>query len=262
MQQLSGLFAPVATPFTDDGSRISEVRLARLIRHLLSAGVHGLAVATDMGEFCNLGHSERKTLLEIALREAKGKPVIANISTLSTALSLDLGQHASRHGARAAILMPPYYGTLTEDEFHAFFHTIANHCDLPLIVVDSYGAIDEHTRRQLGLLPRLSFALPAPSPFALREDAPYSDEFQAGPVLVSPFAMLAPARAVQALSQPSEAPQLGRLGAAFGGARAAKAAMELWDLESGPLRGPLRPLAPPIRNALHQALSNQAHRAA
>ena len=66
MLELAGRFVPLVTPFTDDGSTLSEVRLARLVRFYLDRSVEGLALATETGEFGTLSQDERKQLLEWA----------------------------------------------------------------------------------------------------------------------------------------------------------------------------------------------------
>ena len=110
MEGIAGLFAPVVTPFTDDGSTVSDVRLSRQVRYLIDRGIAGFVTTSDTGEFLATSFAERKEVLEIVIREAHGRPVLAHVSTMSTSSSLDLAQHAARHGARAAVLMPPYFG--------------------------------------------------------------------------------------------------------------------------------------------------------
>src|SRR5690348_16428840 len=98
MVNLAGTFVPLVTPFTDDGATLSEVRIARLVRHFAGQGVAGFVVCTDTGEFTTLSFAERKSMLETTLRESQGAlPVLTNVSTLSTSASLDLTQHAARH---------------------------------------------------------------------------------------------------------------------------------------------------------------------
>ncbi len=87
------------TPFTDDGTALSEVRLARLVREVLKRPIEGVVVAPDAGEFWALTVDERKTLLEMVLREVRGAvPVWCHVSSLRTATSLDLAQHAEQFG--------------------------------------------------------------------------------------------------------------------------------------------------------------------
>ena len=94
--ELNGVLAPLPTPFTDDGSSISEIRLLRLLRKLQELGVSGYVACCEVGEFVALGRSERKSLVEILLRDpASLIQVVVNVSTLSTPASLDLAQHAA-----------------------------------------------------------------------------------------------------------------------------------------------------------------------
>src|SRR5689334_12427820 len=98
---LRGSFAPLVTPFTDEGSSISEIRIARLIRALREKGVEGFALATETGEFSSLTLAERKNLVEIAMRETQqSMPLIVHVTASATSSVLDLAQHAERHGAK------------------------------------------------------------------------------------------------------------------------------------------------------------------
>src|SRR5579871_5649276 len=99
MLDIAGFFAPVVTPFTDDGNTVSEIRLARLVRHLTERGVSGFVCGTETGEFLTTSVSERKQVLEIVMREAHGMPVLAHCSMIGTAQTIDLCQHSARHGA-------------------------------------------------------------------------------------------------------------------------------------------------------------------
>lgn len=226
MEGLSGLFAPLVTPFTDDGAAVSEVRLARLMRHLIERGIAGFAVATDTGEFVSLSLSERKSLLEIVMRESGGRPVVVNVSTMSTSASLDLAQHASRHGARAAILMPPYFGRYSSEEVFRFFETTAHFGNIAIIAVDPQGRIDEVLAVRLSAIPGVLVAesIPQPNPHP-----PYTDSFRLGSMVVTPTALLVNSGDISALDT---------LIADYGGKRICKMGLEILGVEVGTPRAP------------------------
>ena len=159
MLGLSGLFAPVSTPFTDDGETVSEIRLARLVRHLLAHGISGLVCCTETGEFITVNTSERKQVLEIVLREARSVPVLAHCTRLGTAQTIDLCQHAARHGARAAVVMPPYFGTYADQEIEQHLRRIVQHANLPVIVVDPLAYEYDHVPPPLATLATWLLAL-------------------------------------------------------------------------------------------------------
>src|SRR5579862_6608735 len=149
MLGLSGLFAPIVTPFTDDGGAISEVRLARLIRHLAENGVVGFVVCSETGEFTTVTSGERKQMLEFLAREARGIPILAHCTRLGTSQCMDLCQHAARHGARAAVVMPPYFGQFNDDEIEQHLRRIVQHANLPIILVDPSHQVRSKSRESL-----------------------------------------------------------------------------------------------------------------
>ncbi|MBL8041007.1 MAG: dihydrodipicolinate synthase family protein [Chthonomonas sp.] len=159
MIEISGQFSPLLNPFTDDASALSEVRLARYVQRLLSYKVCGFVVNTDLGEFFSTSFSERKAALELVIRESRGQvPVIAHCTTLNTGASLDLAQHAERHGAKAVLLAPPYYGDFTDDELVHHFQIVSHYCKLPILIVDPLNRLNSGCRERISEFPSINFA--------------------------------------------------------------------------------------------------------
>jgi dihydrodipicolinate synthase/N-acetylneuraminate lyase len=237
------MFAPIVTPLTDDGDSVSEIRLARVVRHLVTAGVNGFVVCTDSGEFTTVNTGERKQMLELVLRESRGMPVLAHCTRLGTAQALDLCQHAGRHGARAAVLMPPYFGTYDDDEIAQHFRRICQHAGLPVIVVDPLHRLHTEMRQSLQTIPNLHFAQSLETTFhgrlAVEPSGLASDEFAFEEAVVSPLIQIDPWS-----SQNADADMtiLATLVRQFGRARVAKAAYGCRDIEVGPPRSPVLPL--------------------
>lgn len=256
MLKVSGLFAPLATPFTDDGHQVSEVRLARQIRYLADTEISGFVVATDTGEFGACGIAERKGLLELALREAAGrKEVLVNVSSLSTSVSLDLAQHAGRHGARAAVLMPPYYGQFNEEEVVGFFGAVARHAGIPVVIVDPFRAIGAGVRQPLAENPSLVWAAPlagsSAAALSVLGDRSATDEFTSGGCIVSPLATICSRWAVEALGHGRRSFAVPvTLAQSVGRARVVKAALDVLGVPQGPTRGPVMALSGPPLAAL------------
>lgn len=262
MLDLQGLFSPIPTAFTDDGSSLSEVRQSRLIRRLAGQGVEGFVVGTELGEFTALSHGERKQLLEWVVRDAHGLPVLANVSSLSTSVSLDLAQHAARHGARAALLMPPFFGDFSEDEVVAFFRTVAQYASLPVIAVDPFDDFAGDLRSRVLELPGVWCARPLDQAgfaslavFGLA----HPDEFSIGEAICTPLAGLATAATRACFQGAGPGPvalrnalrQLSLM-------RAVKAAFEELGVEVGAPRGPATGLDAEHRKKLAQALATLA----
>lgn len=256
MQTIEGLFAPLVTPFTDDASTVSEIRFARLLRHLMAQPVDGFIVASDCGEFATLSQSERKQLVEWVARDTAGKPFIVHVSTLSTSTSLDLAQHAARHGARAAVLMPPFYGSYTSDELIGFFRTVAAHAGIPLILVDPLDTLNSEVLSGLEDIGSITVAQPLlQTSISCYKGMTMSDEFGCGAAVASPLALLRPQQVAAALhGEQVDLAKLIILEETLGRARVSKAGLEALGFELGPLRPPLKALTGSVSSALKTLL--------
>jgi len=227
MVSIQGHLAPIPTPFTDDLSNVSEVRLARLIR-ALSPRVAGFVVTALAGEFTTLSFGERKQVVEIVVREAHGQPVLAHVSSLSTPASLDLAQHANRHGVAACLLMPPYYGKFRGDEIREHLVTLARFAQGPVWMLDPDGQIGSEALGGLHDLPGVVFAT-----------GPSSDEFSCNGAEAHPkSAMPASIAGDDGLWHTESSVAI------------LKAAWEMADLDLGPCRAPRRMLTPEARGRL------------
>lgn len=259
MLGLSGIFAPIVTPFTDDGATVSEIRLARVVRHLLKSGVTGFVCTTETGEFTTISASERKQVLEIVKREAHGAIVLAHCTRLGTAQTLDLCQHATRHGAEAAVVMPPYFGQYSDEEIEQHIRSIVQHAGLPIIVVDPQHQLRTDLRERLKNLTELYHAETTEhafrSRFAVDPIGSGSDEFALEEAVVSPLVQIDPAAA---LNPDADLHPLARMVAQHGRAQLAKAALSLLDLEVGPPRAPGLPLSHDLRRELGALIQTQA----
>ncbi len=251
---LAGHFAPLVTPFTDGGETVSEVRLARLVRHLKRNGIAGFVVCSNTGEFTTVTTSERKTVLEIVLRESGGLPVLAHCTRIGTLQTLDLVRHAAEKGARAAVVMPPYFGMYSDEEIEGHIRSIVAHAGLPIILLDPQHCVRANARERLSNLPNLCYAEGMEQTFHARYGVypagPGSDEFVVDNAIVSPMIQLVPS----ACNSDADLKPLSNLLARHGRARVGKAALNEMEVEVGPPRPPALPLGPEHRLELVSVL--------
>jgi hypothetical protein len=224
---------------------VSEIRLTRVIRKFgADPHINGFLVCGDAGEFSTCSFGERKTLVEHAVRDAQGKPVMVNVSSMSTAASLDLAQHANRHGARLAVCSAPCYGDYTDDELGGFFQLMSNYAGLPVFVVDPQNRLTENLWTKIGSLPGLK----VPKPLAFGHySTTRTDEFETEALKVSVVAAFA-SKDVGTLE--GAFPEL----SGFGSQRIIKALLEHEELDCGPLRGPCKSLIPDQLKTLYEVL--------
>lgn len=231
--ELRGVFLPLPTPFTDDGSTISEIRFSRVIRHFSQKPeIEGFVVSAQAGEFSVCSIQERKILTEFAVRDAKGMPVLVNVTSVGSSAMLDLAQHAARHGARMAICAPPIYGDITDEEISAFWSLMANYAGIPIIAVDPSNRLTPEIKSHIERFPQLKLASPLQNGMFSQ---PTTDEFQFEGLKVSPLAAVHPSLVGKQLTNLSLVQNLGTN-------RMMKAIMEELDFECGPMRGPTRSL--------------------
>ena len=132
--ELGGVLVALATPFTDDGSKIDESRLQAHIEHLLKAGVHGFVPGGSTGEFTALDMDERKQLLELVIKHTNGRvPIVAGIGALSTKDGLDLARHAAKAEAAALMVVPPFYDAPSYEELQEMLSEIHSASKLPIV---------------------------------------------------------------------------------------------------------------------------------
>lgn len=249
MLSLDAIVAPLVTPFTDDASTVSEVRVARLVRWMLDGGCRAISVCADVGEWRMLGNSERKTLLEYVVREAHGAAhVFAHVSACGTAAALDLAQHAKRHGARAAILAPPEVPGLTEYEVAMHLKRVSQYADLPVIAVDPTGQLAEVGEDSILAKSGVEMASELQSvrnPLLTIAERPTSDEFALDRLWSTPLASIVPGLTPE--TDPAGEPNLVEIAMLMrecGAARFLKCALPLIDLDVGPNRSPYQHLPP------------------
>jgi 4-hydroxy-tetrahydrodipicolinate synthase len=129
----------VTTPFDDDG-RIDEAEFAANIARLIDDGATGVVVGGCTGEFWSLGHEERKRLFEIA-REAVsgGATLIVGTGAVTVDETVALTRHAERTGCDGALILPPYFVKLTDDEIYAHYADVSDAVGLPIVLYNIPG---------------------------------------------------------------------------------------------------------------------------
>lgn len=134
LDRLQGIFPPILTPLTDDED-VDHASLDRLVRYLIGEGVNGIWATGTTGEFPAFSQAERAAIVETVVDATAGKvPVIVGIGDASTRLAIEHGRAASRAGADAIALTPPYYYMNSQDELLEHFRAVHRAVDLPLLV--------------------------------------------------------------------------------------------------------------------------------
>ena len=140
---LKGSIVALITPF--DGDSLSEDAYVKLINYHLENGTNGVVPGGTTGESPTLSHNEHKRIIEIAVKECKGKiPVIAGTGSNSTDEAIELSKFAEKAGSDALLVVTPYYNKPTQEGLYQHYKKINDNVGIPIIIynIPSRSVID------------------------------------------------------------------------------------------------------------------------
>jgi 4-hydroxy-tetrahydrodipicolinate synthase len=133
-ERFTGVLTALATPFSDDGSALDLKALAGVVERQLAAGAAGLVPCGTTGEFSALTEGERRTLVEHCVELTDGRAaVIPQTGALSTAATVAHSRHAADIGCAAALVMPPFFGTMSQTELQRHLDAVTQAVEIPVI---------------------------------------------------------------------------------------------------------------------------------
>ena len=140
---LKGSIVALITPF--DNGILSEKDYVKLINYHLENGTNGIVPGGTTGESPTLSHNEHKKIIEIAVKECKGKiPVIAGTGSNSTEEAVELSQFAEKAGSDALLVVTPYYNKPTQEGLYQHYKKINDSVGIPIVIynIPSRSVID------------------------------------------------------------------------------------------------------------------------
>ena len=138
-----GSIVALITPF--DNGNLCEKDYVKLINYHLENGTNGIVPGGTTGESPTLSHNEHKKIIEIAVRECKGKiPVIAGTGSNSTEEAVELSQFAEKAGSDALLVVTPYYNKPTQEGLYQHYKKINDSVGIPIVIynIPSRSVID------------------------------------------------------------------------------------------------------------------------
>jgi 4-hydroxy-tetrahydrodipicolinate synthase len=129
----------MVTPMKPDGS-VDLDGAAALAAHLVDNGHDGLVVNGTTGESPTTTDAEKADLVRVVV-EAVGHRahIVAGAGSNNTAHTVELARAAAKAGARALLIVTPYYNKPPQEGVLAHFTTVADATDLPVMVYDIPG---------------------------------------------------------------------------------------------------------------------------
>ena len=140
---LKGSIVALITPFKNDS--LDEDTYRKLIDYHLKNGTNGVVPGGTTGESPTLSHSEHKKIIQIAVKECKGKiPIVAGTGSNSTDEAIDLSIYAEKAGSDALLVVTPYYNKPTQEGLYQHYKKINDNVGIPIIIynIPSRSVID------------------------------------------------------------------------------------------------------------------------
>lgn len=130
-----GLSAFPITPANEDGVDFGAYR--SILKRLVEARVESIGALGTTGNYPYFTTQERVRIIETAVDESQGIPVLAGIGALRTKDVLENAELVQRAGASAVLFSPMSYQTLTEDEVFGLYSDVTAQLSVPLCLYDN-----------------------------------------------------------------------------------------------------------------------------
>ena len=138
-KKLTGVFAPISTPFTHDG-QVDYEGLAKNVKRYAAAGLKGYLALGSNGENKSLSNKEKLLVLETIIQnKGADQTVMSGCIFESTAESIEMGLEMCKRGADFLTLLPPCYfkKQMTDDVLLRYFSDVADAVSVPCLVYNA-----------------------------------------------------------------------------------------------------------------------------
>lgn len=134
-----GPMPAVVTPF-DDRGRIDDEAMRQNADRLFEAGATGLLVGGCTGEFWSLSFDERCHLFRLGVDCAAGRgTVLAGTGAVTPEEAIRLTAAAADAGCDGAVILPPYFIRLSDEEIFSHFAQIDAAVSMPIVLYNIPG---------------------------------------------------------------------------------------------------------------------------
>ncbi|MGY0613782.1 dihydrodipicolinate synthase family protein [Vibrio sp. FJH11] len=129
-----GIYTPVITPFSHDGS-IDFDAYSVHIKYLVSQGVQGLVIGGTTGEYYVESLEERIKLLQVAKELVSNDVhVVFGTGSINPEDSIILAEAAAKYKADAILVATPPYSLLTQEELAIHALNVDKAANLPIML--------------------------------------------------------------------------------------------------------------------------------
>ncbi len=135
----SGPMPAIVTPFSDNGA-IDDDLLTRNVEHLLANGATGFIVGGCTGEFWAMSIEERCALAASVARIVGDRgTVITATGAVTVDDTVTMTRSAQDTGCDGALILPPYFVKLSDDEIFAHYEAVSAAVDIPVVLYNIPG---------------------------------------------------------------------------------------------------------------------------
>lgn len=139
MSVFKGSGVAIITPMNQDES-VNYDKLEELVNFHIDNDTDSIVIVGTTGEGSTLTLEEHLKCIEKTVEFVKGRiPVIAGTGSNCTATACELTKDARNVGADAALIVSPYYNKSTQKGLIKHYSTIADACDIPIILYNIPG---------------------------------------------------------------------------------------------------------------------------
>lgn len=135
MKQLTGCGTALLTPFR--GGEVDYEAFAATVDWQVATGIDFLVPLGTTGETPTLTESEKLQVLEVTLKHADGKPVMAGVGTNS--LNGTLANMRLLKDADAFLVVVPFYNKPPQRGMYQYFKAVAQATDKPIVLYNVPG---------------------------------------------------------------------------------------------------------------------------
>ena len=136
--ELKGVYTALVTPFS--GDKVDYGKLRELVALQIAGGVDGIVPVGTTGESPTLSFEEHMKVITEVIEAAGGKcRIMAGTGGNCTAEAIELTRHAKEAGADCTLQVTPYYNKPTQEGLYRHFSTIADQCELPVVLYNVPG---------------------------------------------------------------------------------------------------------------------------
>ncbi len=138
-KKLSGVFAPVVTPFSSDELALDDLRVN--LQKLNETDLTGYLALGSNGEFRNLSDKEQIQVLEVFAQEKGDKTVLVGTGCESTRQTIEKSKLASEMGFDyVSIITPNYFAKHIDGATLQHYYTqVADSIDIPVLLYNVPG---------------------------------------------------------------------------------------------------------------------------